>query len=63
MVLVVWGRKAERIQAMTMMFSMAMSMSLRRLSSIPAFQEAGSWSSFCFAGTFLVVQVYWMPEN
>ena len=28
-----------------------------------AFREAGGWSSFCFAGTFLVVQVYWMPEN
>jgi len=28
-----------------------------------AFREAGGWSSFCFAGTFLVVQVNWMPEN
>ena len=28
-----------------------------------AFREAGGWSSFSFAGTFLAVQVYWMPEN
>lgn len=28
-----------------------------------AFREAGGWSSFCFAGAFLVVQFWLMPEN
>jgi hypothetical protein len=28
-----------------------------------AFGEAGGWLSFCFSGTFLAVQFWWIPEN